>query len=461
MRKQKRILALALAATLLLAGCTKGEASVTPSSTEPVSVSEEAKASTETSASKEEASVSTETSESTEASVSTETSASTEEKDFTVRPDNLVNVLVSKHKAPESEALKFTESMGAGYNLGNTFDANDSKNVFSDDLQFETYWQNVKTTKQHILDLKEAGFKTIRIPVSWHNHVDADYNINEKWMDRVYEVVNWALEEDMYVIINIHHDNLKKYMYPSYDCLDNSKKYVSKVWEQIATKFGDCDEKLVFESLNEPRLVGTDIEWNIPDLNSKQAQEALDCVNQLNQLIVDTIRQTPGAYNKTRYITVPGYCASPDYILCDAFKMPADDYAEAENRILLTVHAYRPYLFALAEPNVSGATATFDQSGAVSELNALFMNLFVKYIKNGTGIIIDEFGARDRNGNTEDRARYAATFTAYARSYLMPVCWWDNNNFSGSGEIFGIYKRADNSFPYPDIVSQLVWYGNN
>ena len=451
-RKTKSIISLALVIALALSGCTKeSPASVTASSSETVSVSkEEAPASTETSVSAEE------TPASTEPVVSIE-----EKKEENVRPDNLYNVLVSKHKAPESEALAFTESMGAGYNLGNTFDANDSKNVLSDDLKYETYWQNVKTTKQHILDLKEAGFKTIRIPVSWHNHVDDNYNINEKWMNRVYEVVNWALEEDMYVILNIHHDNLKKYMYPSYDCLDNSKKYVTKVWEQIAAKFGDCDERLVFESLNEPRLVGTDIEWNISDLNSKQAKEALDCVNQLNQVIVDTIRQTPGAYNKTRYITVPGYCASPDYILCDAFKVPTDDYAEAENRILLTVHAYRPYLFALAEPGAAGATATFDQSGAVSELNSLFMNLFVKYIKNGTGIIIDEFGARDRNGNTEDRAKYAATFTAYARSYLMPVCWWDNNNFSGSGEVFGIYKRADNSFPYPDIVAQLIWYGNN
>ena len=278
-------------------------------------------------------------------------------------------------------------------------------------------------------------------------------------MDRVYEVVNWALEEDMYVILNIHHDNLKKYMYPSYDCLDNSKKYVTKVWEQIATKFGDCGDHLVFESLNEPRLVGTDIEWNIPDLNSSQAKEALDCVNQLNQVIVDTIRQTPGAYNKTRYITVPGYCASPDYILCDGFTVPTDTYADAENRILLTVHAYRPYTFALAEPG-QGDTATFDTSNATSELNTLFMNLFVKYIKNGTGILIDEFGARDRNGNTAERAKYAATFTAYANSYLMPVCWWDNNNFGPSGEIFGIYRRSQNRIEYPDIVTQLTYYGN-
>ncbi|MBP5661072.1 MAG: glycoside hydrolase family 5 protein, partial [Lachnospiraceae bacterium] len=341
----------------------------------------------------------------------------------------------------------------------NTFDANDAKNVLSDDLKFETYWQKDYTTKQMILDLKDAGFKTIRIPVSWHNHVDDGFNINEKWMDRVYEVVNWALEEDMYVILNIHHDNLKKYMYPSYDCLDNSKKYVTKVWEQIATKFGDCGDHLVFESLNEPRLVGTDIEWNIPDLNSSQAKEALDCVNQLNQVIVDTIRQTPGAYNKTRYITVPGYCASPDYILCDGFTVPTDTYADAENRILLTVHAYRPYTFALAEPG-QGDTATFDTSNATSELNTLFMNLFVKYIKNGTGILIDEFGARDRNGNTAERAKYAATFTAYANSYLMPVCWWDNNNFGPSGEIFGIYRRSQNRIEYPDIVTQLTYYGN-
>ena len=449
---RKRIIATVLMATLVLAGCESGKTSV--SSADTVSTETVSGASTEEV--KEEAK--DETKETVSASASTEEKKE-EKKDENVRPDNLINVLVSKHKAPESEALSFTADMGAGINLGNTFDASDAKNIFDDDLKFETYWQKDVTTQDMIKAIKNEGFKTIRIPVAWHNHVDDDFNINEKWMNRVYEVVNWALEEDMYVILNIHHDNLKKYMYPSYECRENSLKYVTKIWSQVAEKFGDCDEHLVFESLNEPRLSGTDLELNLPDLNAKEAKETLDCINQFNQAIVDTIRQTPGAYNKTRYITVPGYAGSPDYILCDQFVVPTDTYGEKENRILLTVHAYRPYLFALAEPG-AGDTKTFDVEGGVSELNALFMSLFVKYVKNGTGVIIDEFGARDRGGNTEERAKFAAYFVAYARSYKMPVFWWDNNNFSGSGEVFGIFKRSACKFEYQDIVAQLVYYGN-
>lgn len=144
---------------------------------------------------------------------------------------------------PDNEALEFVKDMQLGWNLGNTFDA--SNCGASDELEYESAWVGIKTTKEMIHTIADAGFKTIRIPVSWHNHVDAEYRISEAWMDRVQEVVDWALEEELYVILNIHHDNEEGFMYPSYEHLEQSKKYVQAVWEQIAERFAEYDEKLI------------------------------------------------------------------------------------------------------------------------------------------------------------------------------------------------------------------------
>lgn len=379
-------------------------------------------------------------------------------EEVTLETAEVIKVSVKPRELPESEALEFVKAMGAGFNLGNTFDSTSGADN-RDKLSYETAWGNPKTTKENIQGLKAAGFQTIRIPVSWHNHVDKDFNIDVEWMDRVEEVVKWALDEDMYVILNIHHDNEKAFMYPSYECLDNSLKYVTTIWEQIAERFGDYDEHLVFESLNEPRLKDTPYEWYV-ELSSPEGKETIDCVNKLNQAAVDAIRRTPGEYNKKRFITVPGYCASPDFVVPGHFVIPEDPEAEGENRILITVHAYRPYGFALSG-NKEEITDKFNLVTSGSELNGMFMKLYLDYIQNGTGVIIDEFGAVNRNGNTRARANFAAYFTANARNYGISVCWWDNGAFTGSGELFGIYRRSTDKVEFPEIVKQIVYYGNN
>ena len=161
----------------------------------------------------------------------------------------------------ESEALSFVKDMKIGWNLGNTFDAIDC-NWLSDEMQYESAWCGAVTTKEMIDALKEAGFRTIRIPVSWHNHLtDENHTISEAWINRVQEVVDYAIDDDMYVIINIHHDFSKEYIYPSSEYLEQSKIYVTDIWEQIAERFKDYDEHLIMESLNGPRLVGTADEW--------------------------------------------------------------------------------------------------------------------------------------------------------------------------------------------------------
>lgn len=443
----KRVLVVLLTLAMVLCLCACKEKTST-----------EVSSSTETSASEENSSTeetSTETSTSTEASVSASTEASVEasvEEPVDENPD-IIKIEITK-KEPTSEAVEFVLDMGAGFNLGNTFDSTDGKKNVAG-TKYETLWGNPVTTQENIKGLKEAGFKTIRIPVSWHNHVDEKFNINEEWMNRVEEVVKWALDEDMYVILNIHHDNEKGYMYPSYDELENSKKYVKAIWSQVAKRFGNYDEKLIFESLNEPRQKDTSIEWWI-DVNSEAGKECLDCVNQLNQVAVDTIRSTEGEYNKSRYITVPGYCGSPDFVLCKGFEMPDDSKASEENRILVTVHAYRPYKFAL-DPN---GVKVFKTLGGGYELKTMCANLYNKFGANGIGVLIDEWGSVDRDGNTDYRTEHAACFVAYANANCMATCWWDNGIFSGSGERFGLYRRTKDTIEYPTILKQIMFYAN-
>lgn len=357
---------------------------------------------------------------------------------------------------PESEALAFVEDMQLGWSLGNTFDASNCN--AANELDYEKAWNGVMTEKEMIHAVAEAGFRTIRIPVSWHNHVDENDQISQAWMNRVQEVVDWAVEEELYVILNIHHDNEEGFLYPSYDQLERSKEYVGNVWGQIAERFADYDEKLIFEVMNEPRQVETDHEWWI-NVNTETGKECIDAVNQLNQAGVDAIRGNGEGYNSSRYIMVPGYCASPEFALADGFALPVDT-GTAQNRILVSVHAYTPYNFALAGENDQNSTDAFSVSDGkgTGEIDSFMLRLYEKYVSKGIGVVIGEFGARAKQNNVEARKEYAAYYVAAARHYGMTACWWDNNAFGGSGENFGLLRRTKSEFLFPEIVAQMVYY---
>lgn len=378
----------------------------------------------------------------------------------TAQPGDVVDGIVKVAKRapleiPDNEALSFIRDLEIGWNLGNTFDASECT-WLSDEMGYETAWCNAKTTEGLIKELKNAGFKTIRIPVSWHNHIDENYNISKAWMDRVEEVVGWAIAEDMYVIINIHHDNTEQYEYPSYAKLDQSKAYVTKIWSQIADRFADYDEHLIFETMNEPRQVGTNNEWWI-DVNSDLGKECMDCINQLNQAIVDTIRANGKGYNTSRYIMAPGYCASPDYVIADDFKLPDDSKATAENRIIVSVHAYTPYNFALNQGD--GSTDVFAIKGkkGTEDIDYFMKNLYEKFVSQGIPVLIGEFGALDKD-NTESRMQFAAYYTYTARHYGMTALFWDNNAYKTNGENFRLIDRSSLTWIFPEIVDQMMYY---
>ena len=353
--------------------------------------------------------------------------------------------------------------MGLGWNLGNSLDATGGSG-----LDTETSWSNPKTTQALIDKVKSLGFNTVRVPVSWGKHVSGDnYTIDSAWLARVKEVVDYCYKNDMYVILNIHHDTKSSASasgagyYPRSSAYSSSEKFVTSVWSQAAEYFKDYDYHLIFETLNEPRLIGTGYEWwfdkwNIPS----EVKDAIDCINKLNQKAVDTIRNT-GSNNRGRLIMCPGYDASIDGATVSGFKLPTD-ISGNKNRIALSVHAYSPYNFAM---NVgSGSTSTYTSS-IKNELQDLFSTLKSNFRDKGIPVVIGEFGSTDKN-NTAERVKWATDYTALAKKNNIPCVLWDNNAFAVyngnsivlNSEYHGYINRKNNTVTSPakDVIEALM-----
>ena len=364
-------------------------------------------------------------------------------------------------KNADTEAI--LEDMGLGWNLGNSLDATGGSG-----LDTETSWSNPKTTQALIDKVKSLGFNTVRVPVSWGKHVSGDnYTIDSAWLARVKEVVDYCYKNDMYVILNIHHDTKSSASasgagyYPRSSAYSSSEKFVTSVWSQVAEYFKDYDYHLIFETLNEPRLIGTGCEWwfdkwNIPS----EVKDAIDCINKLNQKAVDTIRDT-GSNNRGRLIMCPGYDASIDGATVSGFKLPTD-ISGNKNRIAVSVHAYSPYNFAM---NVgSGSTSTYTSS-IKNELQDLFSTLKSNFRDKGIPVVIGEFGSTDKN-NTAERVKWATDYTALAKKNNIPCVLWDNNAFAVyngnsivlNSEYHGYINRKNNTVTSPakDVIEALM-----
>ena len=366
-------------------------------------------------------------------------------------------------KNADTEAI--LEDMGLGWNLGNSLDATRGSG-----LGTETSWSNPKTTQALIDKVKSLGFNTVRVPVSWGKHVSgSNYTIDSAWLARVKEVVDYCYKNDMYVILNIHHDTKSSESasgagyYPRSSAYSSSEKFVTSVWSQVSEYFKDYDYHLIFETLNEPRLIGTGYEWwfnkwSIPS----EVKDAIDCINKLNQKAIDTIRNT-GSNNKGRLIMCPGYDASIDGATVSGFKLPTD-ISGNKNRIAVSVHAYSPYNFAMNIDTSNGATSTYSSS-IKEELQNLFSTLKSNFRDKGIPVVIGEFGSTDKN-NTAERVKWATDYTALAKKNNIPCVLWDNNAFAvynGSSivlnsEYHGYINRKNNTVTSPakDVIEALM-----
>jgi endoglucanase len=334
-------------------------------------------------------------------------------------------------------AWDLVQEMKMGWNLGNTLDSTNGAILKTSKAElWETAWGNPVTTKELIGTVIDAGFNVIRIPVSWNDHIlVAGYEIEEGWMDRVQEVVDYAYEQGAYVILNTHHESWYE---PYYDNQEKASKMMEAIWTQIGERFADYDEHLVFEGMNEPRKIGTSLEWNGGD------KEGWDVVNHLDQVFVDTVRGL-GGNNKHRILMVSGYAASSWNAL------PHLEVPEGDDKLIVSVHAYEPYDFAL---NTQGRGLWNEDKGNIDTIMKSIKKLF---IDKNIPVIIGEFGAMGKpvEGNLEDRAAWAQYYTGAARAIGVPCIWWDNGLFEGEGETFGLIDRVNLEWKYPEIVEAL------
>jgi len=372
-------------------------------------------------------------------------------KDLTLLKRGLLDGSLGGSSESGETAMEFVSHLKLGWNLGNTLDS--WGNGYSSPTQAETQWGNPVTTKAMVTAVKNAGFNTIRIPVTWGDKANnSSYTIDSAWMNRVQEVVDYAIDQDMYVILNMHHDNdiisNGGYFYPDQAHLSNSLTFVSSIWTQIATRFEGYDSHLIFETLNEPRLVGNTYEWYL-NMNDSTCVQAVDCVNQLNAAALSAIRAT-GGNNAKRFVMMPGYAAACSAETINGIVLPNDDH------LIVSIHAYTPYDFALS---LTG-TSSWNESSGTGDIIANFERVKSKFLNNGIPVIVGEFGALNKN-NESTRAAWAKYYVSKADSYGIPCVWWDNNYFtaatgSNSGESFGLINRSSLSVQFPSIMQAMV-----
>jgi endoglucanase len=341
--------------------------------------------------------------------------------------------------------------MKAGWNLGNVFDSADGKPFDAErEMKYLTSRNNPVWSKELFKAVFDAGFKTIRLPCSWHNHViNEDYDISPAWFSAYKAAVDCALNIGFYVIINIHHDD--EFVVPTAEKLESSWKFMGAIWRQLAETFKDYDEKLLFESLNEPRLKGTEYEWKVIDYSNDTQKAALDAIMTYNERFVKLVRAS-GGNNYRRYLLCPSHAANADSTLIPEFKIPEDE------RVIVSVHAYIPYPFALAPIGSEQATDKFDPANKkdTDPIDKFMTGLYEKYTSKGIPVIIGEYGASNRGGNTEARAAWTEYYVGKAASVGIICVWWDNGSFDGDYENFAIIRRDNLEFPYPSILAPLV-----
>ncbi|MDE6707029.1 MAG: cellulase family glycosylhydrolase, partial [Oscillospiraceae bacterium] len=330
------------------------------------------------------------------------------------------------------DAKKIVENMTVGWNLGNTLDC---YNVTWSVSEFETAWGNPKTTKKMIDTVKFAGFNTVRIPVSWTDHIDEEGNIDSIWLNRVQQVVDYAMDNNLYTIINMHHDDYT-WLNPTYaDEEEITKKYI-KIWEQIAERFQNYDTKLLFEGLNEPRVVGSDEEW------TGGTPEEHEVINHLLQEFINTVRKS-GGNNSMRTLIITTHAASIEETAINGLQLPNDD------NFIISIHNYSPWKFTTYEYQNNNK---FDES-AKKELSAQFDYLYETFVSKNIPVIIGEFGAENKN-NTKARAEYYNYYISEADKHGIPCIIWDNNVFDGEGS-YGLFDRETCDWHYEEIITAI------
>lgn len=343
---------------------------------------------------------------------------------------------------PEVRALTpdmVYEALGLGWNLGNQMDAH------ANGKSSETCWGN-PVVDQNLFDaVRKAGFKSVRIPVTWMGHVGPgpEYKIEEEWLDRVAEIVGYAEKAGLYAIINIHHDGAdSKYWLDikkgsvNAALNNNIEKELASIWTQVARKFADKGEFLIFESMNEIHDGGWG--WGA---NRTDGGRQYRTFNQWQQVFVDAVRAT-GGKNAERWLAVPTYCTQIE--MGKELTLPTDP----SGRLIVAVHCYEPYEYTLnatySEWGHTGAAGKKDKSDEKTLVGELDM-IADQWLSKGMPVYIGEFGCVRRDSEREEAFRryYLEYYTKAASDRKIPMLYWDNGYPGAGPEMSGLFNRAE------------------
>ena len=337
--------------------------------------------------------------------------------------------------APDSEGMnlsaqEWTRNVVMGWNLGNSLECPNN----------ETEWGNPKTTKAMIHAVAESGFNAIRIPVRWGNHVTnaSTMAIDPNWLARVKEVVDWCLEENMYVVINSHHEEWYD-RNPYYNKQAENNAKISAMWTSIATYFRDYGERLIFAGTNE-----ITVNWAAPNTEQQAVQ------NSYNQTFVNAVRET-GGKNYYRNLVVQTFACSPYHGL-SGFTIPQD---KVEGRLSVEFHYYDPYEYCGNCTYYYWGNAYKDMGRIPTNSNeqtitSLFDRITNTWMKKGLGVVMGEYGVsnhyteNDKQTQQENMQYYLKCVVSEARTHGFAAFAWDNNAFGNGPENFGIFRRWQN-----------------
>lgn len=344
--------------------------------------------------------------------------------------------------------LDFARLMGYGINLGNTMEACNQTNrePKQDPSVYETMWGNPVTTQEMITGMRSAGFKTLRVPVAWTNAIDfenGDFTIDPAYIGRVQEIIDYALNEDMFVIINDHWDHgwWSMFGHPDQAWRDFAHSLFISMWTQIAEHFKDYDLRLIFEPANE--------EWGhrfndrtpfSPSGGTLTEDECYTLLTKLSQDFVDLIR-SGGGNNPERFLLMKGYNTDVGMTVDERFVLPADP----KNKMLLDVHYYTPWGYC---GDTSGVGA-WGLKSEVEEMNTLLGSL-KKFTDMGVGVVIGEWGVLDNGG--DDRLTFFTNFLDNCDKYGYVPVLWDTGYTPEYGRLF---DRNDTLTIVPEDILEL------
>ncbi len=317
-------------------------------------------------------------------------------------------VFAGMRKYRHREGLRFVKQLGQGINLGNCLDAyGASKYMDAPTVEdYETFWNNPPISKTLLRGVKEAGFDLVRIPVTWEEHLDKAGKVDSQWMDRVEEVVRGALDLGLTVILDAHHEEWL-------DLSGNAEKAEARfayLWEQIALRFADCGEKLLFEGVNEPRLRDSALEWTGGDRKLRLR------VERLNRVFVDTVRAS-GELNARRWLLLATYANGTEEEALAALTLP-------DRRCIVSLHLYETYDFCQRE----GGASQWEPDGEdAQKLLAICENVRKRFTRRDIPVIFTECGCVDKH-NEADRVLWTMTLREGAKRCSAPCVWWDNGS---------------------------------